>query len=79
MLSDAYFYYQLTRKYVILFGNLFNNISVVRKDKDDNSEIERFKVPLIYAPKEKYVARLFSDPDLARETQVTLQIGRAHV
>ncbi len=72
MLSDAYFYYQLTRKYVILFGNLFNNISVVRKDKDDNSEIERFKVPLIYAPKEKYVARLFSDPDLARETQVTL-------
>lgn len=72
MLSNAYFYYQLTRKYVILFGNLFNNISVVRKDKDDNSEIERFKVPLIYAPKEKYVARLFSDPDLARETQVTL-------
>ena len=72
MLSNQYFYHQLTRKYVVIFGNMFNNITIIRKDKDDGSEIERFKIPLIYAPKEKYYARLQSDPDLQRELQVSL-------
>jgi hypothetical protein len=72
MLSNKYFYHKLTRKYVILFGNMFNNISLVRKNTETNAEIERFKIPIIYAPKEKYYARLQSDPDLARELQVSL-------
>jgi hypothetical protein len=62
----------MIRKYVVLFGNMFNNISIVRKNKDSGVEIERFKVPILYAPKEKYIARLFSDPDLQREIQVVL-------
>jgi len=72
MLNNQYFYYQLTRKYVILFGNMFNNISLIRKNKTSGVEIERFKVPIIYAPKEKYYARLQSDPDLQRELQISL-------
>jgi hypothetical protein len=51
---------------------MFNNISLVRKNTETGIEIERFKVPIIYAPKEKYYARLQSDPDLARELQVSL-------
>lgn len=72
MLSNNYFYYRLTRKYVILFGNMFNNITVKRINRDTNVEIERFKVPLVYAPKEKYFSRLRSDPDLERPVQVIL-------
>ena len=72
MLSNQHFYYQLTRKYVILFGNMFNNISIVRKNRDTGSEIERFKVPIVYAPKEKYFARLRADPDLDRPIQTIL-------
>lgn len=72
MLSNQYFYYQLTRKYVILFGNMFNNIVVKRINKTTNTEIERFKVPIVYAPKEKYFARLRADPDLARPVQSVL-------
>lgn len=72
MLSNQYFYHKLTRKYVILFGNMFNNILLVRKDDNTGVEIERFKIPIIYAPKEKYHARLQSDPDLQRELQVSL-------
>jgi hypothetical protein len=52
-----------------LFGTLFNNITVKRINRDTNVEIERFKVPLIYAPKEKYFARLRADPDLERPIQ----------
>lgn len=72
MLSNQYFYHQLTRKYVILFGNMFNNITVKRINKITNAEIERFKVPIVYAPKEKYYARLRTDPDLERPIQVLL-------
>lgn len=72
MLSNAYFYHQLTRKYVILFGNMFNNIMIKRVNKTNDVEIERFKVPIVYAPKEKYYARLRADPDLERPIQVIL-------
>ena len=72
MLSNSYFYYKLTRKYVILFGNMFNNITVKRINRDTNVEIERFKVPIVYAPKEKYFSRLRSDPGLERPVQVIL-------
>lgn len=72
MLSNAYFYHQLTRKYVILFGNMFNNIAVRRIDKNTGQELERIKVPIVYAPKEKYYARLRADPELNRPIQVLL-------
>lgn len=72
MLSNQHFYHQLTRKYVVLFGNMFNNISIIRKNRDTGVEVERFRVPLVYAPKEKYFARLRSDPDLERPVQAIL-------
>ena len=71
MLSNQHFYFKLLRKYVILFGNIFNNITVVRYSSRDNQdqEVSRFKVPLVYGPKDKFVTRLNSDPDLFREVQ----------
>lgn len=51
---------------------MFNNIALVRINKNTGVELERVKVPIIYGPKEKYMTRLASDPDLQRETQVTL-------
>lgn len=72
MFSDTPFYFKLTRKYVILFGNMFNNISIVRRNRDTEAEVERAKVPILYAPKEKYVTRLRSDPNLERAVQVML-------
>lgn len=60
------------RKYVVLFGTMFNNITLVRTNTDTGKEIERVKVPIIYGPKEKYVSRLRSDPDLQKQIQVRL-------
>ena len=48
------FYHQTIRKYVAVFGTLFNDINVERK----NSEgiiVERLKVPLAYGPKQKWL------------------------
>jgi len=72
MLSDSYFYFNLTRKYIVLFGNLFNNITLKRINKTTGEEIERIKIPIMYAPKEKYFSRLRADPDLERNMQVIL-------
>ena len=64
-------YNRSIRKLVIAFGNLFNNLTLVRYN-EDLTEQERILVPIAYAPKELYVKRLESDPDLNKKTQITL-------
>lgn len=68
----THFYHRITRKYVVLFGTMFNNITLVRTNTDTGNEIERVKVPIVYGPKEKYISRLRSDPDLQKQIQVRL-------
>lgn len=66
MLGNKHFYNRTIRKIVVAFGTLFNDIELVRYSRDGNTSYERFKVPLSYGPKEKYITRLSSDPDLLR-------------
>jgi hypothetical protein len=56
---------------VVGFGDLFNNITLVRYNPDD-TEQERMVVPLVYASKEDYVMRLEEDPDANKKIQLTL-------
>jgi hypothetical protein len=72
MLSHPHFYHNLTRKAVILFGRMFDDIQVIRKNDQTGKEVSRFQVPIIYAPKEKMVTRVLSDPDLQRQLGVIL-------
>jgi hypothetical protein len=72
MLGNSPFYHQLTRKAVVLFGRLFDDIIVVRKNDQTSEETGRFRVPLVYSPKEKMITRVLSDPDLLRQIQVML-------
>ena len=61
------FYFQTIRKYVALFGTLFNSIHVQRTDKSGNVTAY-IKVPITYAPKEKMLARVQQDPAIDRPT-----------
>lgn len=72
MLGNDPYYHQLTRKAVVLFGRLFDDITLVRTNDQTGEETQRFLVPIVYAPKEKMVTRIFSDPDLLRQIQVLL-------
>lgn len=65
------FYHRIIRKLVVGFGNLFNDITLVRYNPD-LSESERFLVPIAYASKEKYVMRLEEDFNLDKKVQMTL-------
>lgn len=50
------------RKYSVIFGALFNDVFVIRLDSSSN-EVQRLKVPIGYGPKEKFLARVNSNPD----------------
>ena len=65
------FYHETTRKVVVAFGTLFNDIHLVRKDNSGTIQ-QSMKVPLAYGPRQKYLVRLADDPDLSKQTAVTL-------
>ena len=67
------FYHQTIRKYVALFGTLFNDINIEKKDSGGNV-LSRQKVPIAYGPKQKFLIRLRQDPSLDR--QVAIQLPR---
>lgn len=66
------FYHRLLWKYVVAFGDLFNNITLIRYNADFTQEKERIKVPLTYSPKEKWVTRLMADPNLVTPVGIIL-------
>jgi hypothetical protein len=51
------YYHDTLRKYVILFGTLFNDVWINRPDSSGNVK-QSLKVPLSYGPKEKFLARI---------------------
>ena len=67
------FYHQTIRKYVALFGTLFNDINIEKKDSGGNV-LSRQKVPIAYGPKQKFLTRINQDASLDR--QVAIQLPR---
>ncbi len=67
-----YFYNEGLRRLTIAFGQIFNNITV-QTTSSTGAVTKRMRVPLAYAPKEKFLARLEQQPNLeSREFAVTL-------
>ena len=68
----GHFYNEGMRKMTIAFGQIFNNIQIKRKDSS-GAVVQSIKVPLAYAPKEKFLVRLDQQPSLSeREFAITL-------
>ena len=67
-----HFYHRITRKIVVAFGSLFNEIQLVRYNKTGTTELERMLVPIVYAQKEKFYNRIKGDPNLLKSIQVSL-------
>lgn len=57
MLGKVPQYRSTIRNYVIAFGEIFNDITVERKDSQGNTE-KFIKVPLAYGPTQKFLSRL---------------------
>ncbi|MDP7367753.1 MAG: tail sheath stabilizer and completion protein [Candidatus Pacebacteria bacterium] len=67
----TYFYHQTSRKMVVAFGSLFNNIEVRRTDSS-GAVVESLKIPLSYGPKDKMLVRISGDPSLNPKVALTV-------
>ena len=63
------FTHDMIRKYVVAFGTLFNNIKLQRIE--EGADTQWISVPLSYAPKEKWHARL-TDPRITKQVAISL-------
>ena len=54
---ENHFYNESTRRMVSVFGSIFNDMEVVKKDAA-GKVLQKIKVPLGYAPRSKILARL---------------------
>jgi len=64
---ENHYYHESTRRMVSVFGSIFNDLEVVKKD-GSGKILQKIKVPLSYAPRRKVLARLneqYSDPKIA--------------
>lgn len=66
-----HFYNQTTRRYIALFGSLFNKMSITRED-NQGVEQQRMVVPISYGPYQKFLARITQDPGLNRPQAISL-------
>jgi hypothetical protein len=65
------YYHGTIRKYIIAFGNLFNDIVIARLNTA-GVRIQAIEVPIAYGPKEKWLVRLKQDPNLEQNVGITL-------
>jgi len=67
------FYHGLLRKYVTMFGYIFDNIRIERTNSS-GAETELIKVPITYGPKDKMIARVIEDPTVTKQTAIQLPV-----
>ncbi len=66
----GYFSHGLIRKYVIVFGSMFNDLTIQRYN--GTTRVQTLAVPIAYGPKQKFLVRLETDPNLDREIAISL-------
>lgn len=64
-----YFYNETTKKYVAVFGTLFNKMSI---ERSDGVETQKMWVPISYGPWQKFLMRLEQEPNLDKISAITL-------
>jgi hypothetical protein len=69
-----HFYHAILRKSVAVFGTLFNDLKVVRKDNNGIVK-DVSKVPLSYGPKQKFLARIDQQANLD-DPKIALKLPR---
>lgn len=60
------FYWGTIRKAIVAFGNMFNNIHIDRLNAS-GQVVQSLKVPLSYAPRTKFLARIAAQPQAVEQ------------
>lgn len=65
------YYHETIRRYVIVFGTMFNDMVVWRKNQA-GTVVKRIKVPIAYGPRAKFLSRIQQDPKLNKPDAISL-------
>jgi hypothetical protein len=65
------FYHGTTRRYVTIFGTLFNEV-LISRDNNTGTTVQTFRVPIAYGPMQKFLARIEGDPGLNAPAAISL-------
>lgn len=68
------FYHETIRRYVIVFGTMFNDMIVWRRDSA-GAISKRLKVPIAYGPRSKFISKIQQDPLLRVEAVSLPRMG----
>lgn len=71
---SGHFYHEHIKRAVAVFGTLFNNMTVVKKDTAGKI-LSSIKVPLAYGPRQKFLARL-SDQQYLNDPKLAIRLPR---
>jgi hypothetical protein len=71
-----YFYNKSLRKLVVGFGALFNNIVVQHSNPDNINSPIPIRVPITYAPQEKFIRRLLEPSSITDGTRIETQLPK---
>lgn len=71
-----YFYNKNLRKLVVAFGSLFTEIYVDHKNPDNPNDPINIRVPITYAPQEKFIRRLLEPSSIADGTRIETQLPK---
>lgn len=74
MFDGKIFYHNITRKAIVAFGVMFNNLQIRRKAADGDT-LQTLRIPLSYAPKSKMLARIVDTP-VAEQKQYNVLLPR---
>ena len=75
MLSQNHFYNETIKRTVAVFGTVFNNITIAKRDNVANTVSGVERVPIAYGPKSKFLLRIREQPDLS-ETKIAIKVPR---
>jgi hypothetical protein len=65
------YYHGTLRRYVMMFGNLFNEIQINRFN-DTGAKIQTVNIPISYGPKQKFIERALADPTGLKSISTTV-------
>lgn len=71
-----YFYNKSLRKLVVGFGSLFTEIYVEHANPDDANNPINIRVPITYAPQEKFIRRLMEPSSITDGTRIETQLPK---
>lgn len=68
------YYHKHIQNLIVSIGNLFSGITIVKKDTEKN-KVQSYKVPLEFAPKNKWISMLRERPDF-NSAQIKMTLPR---